>query len=93
MSIDDRWDEIPNYDIGDIPEKIVNDEGTFLFNLIVVKRALRSGYEWADEDPETTITDILVDLRHLCDALGVDFVAVDASANTHYVRETCAPFV
>ena len=41
------------------------------------------------EDPESGITDMLVNLRHLCDALGFDFAQAEALAHAHYLAELC----
>ena len=37
--------------------------------------------------PSDFITDLLTDIRHYCDARGVDFAACDRSAYRHYVNE------
>jgi len=37
--------------------------------------------------PSDFITDLLTDIRHYCDARGVDFAACDQSAYRHYVNE------
>ncbi len=40
-----------------------------------------------ESDMETVITDCLVDLRHLCDALKLDFGKVDRLAYRNYLEE------
>jgi hypothetical protein len=37
--------------------------------------------------PSDFVTDLLTDIRHYCDARGVDFAACDQSAYRHYVNE------
>lgn len=39
------------------------------------------------EAPETVIGDLLADMRHLCDAIGVDYDDVDAAAWRRYDEE------
>lgn len=40
-----------------------------------------------DEDPATVIGDLLGDLRHLADSLGLDFSELDRRGTNHYVSE------
>ena len=42
---------------------------------------------------ETQIVDVLADLRHLCDALGLDYAAADETAATRHSEEIhgCRP--
>lgn len=40
-----------------------------------------------DEDPETAFGDLLADLRHLADALGVDYDEIDEHGQVHYEAE------
>ncbi|MFI6029484.1 hypothetical protein [Amycolatopsis magusensis] len=40
-----------------------------------------------DEDPETVISDLLGDLRHLADSLGLDFAELDRRGRGHYEPE------
>jgi hypothetical protein len=42
------------------------------------------------ENPATALGDLLADIRHLCDALGVDYSEVDANGAGHYAEETRA---
>ena len=39
------------------------------------------------EDAETTLADVLADLRHMCDTVGVNYLAADMSAEIHYLAE------
>ena len=39
---------------------------------------------------ETVLTDLLADLRHLCDRLRLDFATLDRMASLNYVNETHA---
>ena len=43
------------------------------------------------EDPETVVSDLLNDMRHLCDALGLDFEALAAN-DMHYHAELRGEF-
>lgn len=40
-----------------------------------------------ENDPQANIIDMLSDLRHLCDRLGLDFAALDRPAYQHYLEE------
>ena len=40
-----------------------------------------------DDDVATAISDLLVDLRHACDAYGISFAECDHRARNHYVAE------
>ena len=75
-----EWSDIPNYKLGDAPEELTG----IPYRLVVAKRALRAGYE---ELEDYTITDMLADLRHLCDALGLDYGKLDDMAYQHYTEE------
>jgi|GEM_PF-5666220 len=52
------------------------------------KRALRGG-NYRDEDPQTNLVDLLSDLRHWSDAMGLDLPAALATSQMHYKAE-CA---
>lgn len=45
-----------------------------------------------DEDPETVISDLLGDLRHLADSLGLDFAELDRRGRGHYEPELYGEF-
>jgi len=78
-------EEIPDYKLGETPENLP-DENPILYRLINAKRALRAGYEDV-EDTGACITDMLADLRHLCDACGIEFYTYDRVAYNHYTAE------
>ena len=78
--------DIPHLPLGEVPENLP-DENPLLYHLIIAKRALMAGYECGEEDPEACVSDMLADLRHLCDALGLDFGVLDDRAHGHYVAE------
>ena len=67
-----NYEDIPHLPLGAVPDNLP-DENPGLYRLIIAKRALCAGYEAGEEDPEASIGDLLADLRHLCDALGLDF--------------------
>jgi hypothetical protein len=54
--------------------------------------ALRAGryYDHSDREedsPQDGIANLLTDLRHLCDSLGIDFAELDCNAYSQYVAE------
>ncbi|MDP3071120.1 MAG: hypothetical protein Q8N18_12590 [Opitutaceae bacterium] len=82
---DDAWAAIPHYPLGQVPESLP-DENPALYRQVIAKRAILAAYENGD-DPEAGVTDLLADLRHLCDALGWDFATMDSAAYRHYTEE------
>ena len=53
---------------------------------IIAKRALVAAYN-EENDVETCIVDLLADLRHLCDTIGLPFYDLDKQAYVHYSAE------
>ena len=51
---------------------------------VVADYAVTTG---GSEDDETTLTDLLTDLRHLADAAGLDFDAALAAGEARYAEE------
>lgn len=49
--------------------------------------SLKAGKYTDGNPPGTAITDLLADLRHLCDAKGLDFADLDRIAYNHYSHE------
>ena len=82
---EDAWAAIPHYPLGQVPE-VLPDENPSLYRQVIAKRAILAAYENGD-DPEAGVTDLLADLRHLCDALGWDFATLDGAAYRHYAEE------
>lgn len=92
-----RWQAIPYYELGEVPESLpeqstelegfVGSLPVDFYRLITIKRALVDSYEDAEDDPEIGVIDMLVDLRHLCDALGLDFAKLDRRAYGYYAEE------
>jgi hypothetical protein len=79
-----KWDAIPHYPLGEVPEELI-DKNPKLYRTIIAKRAILAGYEDFDHG---TVADILFDLRHLCDALDVDFADLDRVAYRNYIEES-----
>ena len=75
--------KIPDFPLGQVP---VGLDGNPL-RLALAKRALMAGYESAEDDPADALCDLLADLRHLCDALGLDYAAADRTAYQYYLEE------
>lgn len=84
----DPWTVIPDHALGETPESLI-DRDPILHRRIIAKRALLNAYAEAD-DPQQRLTDLLGDLRHLCDALGFDFAQIDRAAYRHYAAEKSA---
>lgn len=83
-----RWNALPCHPLGSaeanaLAEQFPENEAPYRLN--VIKRALVASYE--DPTPPDAIIDVLADLRHLCDALGLDFAELDKSAARHYLEE------
>ena len=81
-----NYEDIPHLPLGAVPDNLP-DENPGLYRLIIAKRALCAGYEAGEEDPEASIGDLLADLRHLCDALGLDFGELERRGYGYYVAE------
>lgn len=79
------YDRIPDVPYGQTTEKQLNGKRRALSS-IIAKRALKAAYD-EENDPETTIIDMLADLRHLCDRLRFEFADLDSQAQSHYVKE------
>lgn len=81
-----KWDAIPHYPLGTIPDNLP-EKDPILYRQVIAKRALIAAYEEPEEVPEESIRDALADLRHLCDALGLDFGSIDTQAYQAYQKE------
>jgi hypothetical protein len=81
----DPWAGIPDCGLGEMPDSLP-DEQPLHYRRMIAKRALMAGYDDTDA-PEQCVTDLLGDLRHLCDALGLDFAELDRAADRHYAQE------
>ena len=75
---------IPDYPLGMVPDELRDNE-PILYRCIIAKRALVAGYE--DAEDESSVTDLLADVRHYCDALGLDYAVMDQRAHSHYLAE------
>jgi hypothetical protein len=52
-----------------------------------LKTHLAAIYDDGRGATKANVTDILTDLRHLCDAEGIDFADCDRNARDHYLPE------
>lgn len=78
--------EVPKLAIADTGDiKADNDARASFGAAVLVAYAERVGGE--SNEVDTQLSDLLADLRHLCDALGLDYDAADATAHMHYCRE------
>jgi len=84
----DGWTAIPHLELGQVPEALP-DKNPALYRRIIAKRAILAAFE-ESESPEQSITDLLADLRHLCDGLDLDFGKLDGEAYRDYAREKSA---
>ncbi len=84
-AIEAHWNEIPLHPLGTIPGDLP-EENPLLYRRVIAKRAIVAAYEESDL-PEACIVDFLADLRHLCDALGLDFAQLDHAAFLGYATE------
>lgn len=75
------YNAIPRYALGEAPEDMEPKE----YRCTIAKRALEAGYE--EVTLPDTIVDILADIRHLCDTLGLDYAFLDKQAYLAYLKE------
>jgi hypothetical protein len=78
--------EVPKLAIthgGDVQKD--NDARASFGAAVLVAYSERVGGE--SNEVETQLADLLADLRHVCDALGLDYEAADATAHVNYWRE------
>jgi hypothetical protein len=64
-----------------------NNDRALWANTAVSAMALETMYDPDAEDQETLIGDLLCNLRHLCDAEGLNFDAINAGAGRCYSEE------
>lgn len=83
-TIQEKFDAIPFYELGDTPDNLC-EETPALYRQIIAKRALVKAYE--DVEMPDGIVDLLTDLRHLCDAVGLCYGDLDRIAYGHYTEE------
>jgi len=57
-------------------------------NRIARARVAVKGYAGEFHDLEANIVDILADIRHLCEAKGMDFERLDRTARSNYEAES-----
>lgn len=69
---------------GPLTRELKNRDRAALANMPLRIFAASSGM---NEEPETVVGDFLADLRHWCDAHGVDFALADTNGYGHYVAE------
>jgi len=80
-----KFQDIPVYELGETPDSIYAEQ-PILANCIRIKRAILAGYDSEYEMP-MPVVDVLIDLRHLCDAMDLDFADCDRVAYDHYIEE------
>ena len=83
--IEALWKKVPHLPLGRVPDDLPERE-PLQYRRIIAKRAILAGYEEGGPPPQL-IADLLGDLRHLCDALGLDFGELDRRAFQHYATE------
>lgn len=76
---------IPNIPLGQLSED--QPLPTREERRVIAKRGLLAAYPEAADEPRQSMTDMLADLRHVCDALGISFSELDECANDHYLEE------
>lgn len=80
------YDTIPDKPLGTLSEAEMDKWPRRKLSSVIAKRALKAGYD-ETEEPATHITDLLADLRHLCDRLRLNFADLDSQAYDHYIEE------
>lgn len=86
--IADLWDKVPHYPLGEVPDDLPDNDPA-LYGAVKAKRAMIASYE-EPELAEQCVTDLLADIRHLCDKLGIDFYSVSKTAYQYYCNERVA---
>lgn len=66
-----------------------NETSDQMRRIATAKRGLEAAYDNTDltPSPEEKVVDMLADLRHLCQWLGLDYHAADDTAYQHYIEE------
>ena len=75
------WNMIQYHGIGELPDNMNDTE----LSVALAKRAIVSTFD--DPDCTANIVDLLADLRHLCDAIELDYDDCDRVAKNHYENE------
>lgn len=78
------WDAIPYSKTGEV----LTGLPTVPYRLATLKKAMVEIYEVGlPVELHYAITDILADIRHMCDQLNLDFGALDKTAHSVYLNE------
>lgn len=80
------YDRIPSRPYGTLTDAELDKWKRRKLSSVIAKRALKAAYD-EENDPKTTIIDLLADLRHICDRLRFDFADLDSVAHSHYTEE------
>ena len=81
------WKGIPNIAVAKLPARFLDDPRLARKKAaIIAKQALLERVK-LNKDPETAIVDLVADLRHLCDVLGIEWHDVRLQAASHYEAE------
>lgn len=84
------WADIPHYELGKAPEEFIEQQPR-MYRCCCAKRAMIASYDLEATSPrgdvEDAVTDLLSDLRHLCQQLGIDYAEHDRRAQQHFSEE------
>ena len=78
-----RFNKIKVHELGKTPERLTGNN----YRAHNAKRSIMATYEDADSDVGAAIVDLLADIRHLCDKIGLDYADHDRVAYNHYIEE------
>jgi predicted metallopeptidase len=78
-----RFNKIKIHELGKTPERLTGNN----YRAHNAKRSILATYEDAESDASAAIVDLLADIRHLCDKVGLDYADHDRVAYNHYTEE------
>ncbi|OAM91611.1 hypothetical protein OH491_24360 [Termitidicoccus mucosus] len=85
-AINKAYARIPRYDLKTIPINIHTDH-PLLACAAIIKKGLDAAYQNEDAPIRRTLITALVDLRHLCDIIGLNFFEINLAALKHHAGE------
>jgi len=79
-----KWDEVSELASGEITAEMWDSDPNRC-SAIIAMRAIKAAFEEPDE--ESSVSDLICNLKHLCDATGIDFFEEYDRARNNYSFE------